>query len=196
MKYYFFKDKQLPLLDSLYEPREDSYLLAKTVKIQKGETTLDMGCGSGIQTINVLLQGAQATAADVNEVALKNTELCAYALGFKKNLKLIHSNLFEKISITEKFDTIVFNPPYVESHSLAIPEIDGGKKGRQILDKFLKQVPNYLNPKGSCYFLQSNLNGVKETEKKLAQLNFSFQIIAKEKIWFEELQVWKISANK
>ena len=183
---------QLPLLDKIYEPAEDSYLLARTVKVNKEAEALDLGCGSGIQTINMLLQGAKVTAVDKDEVALKNTQMCAQALGKHRELSIMHSHLFDKIPEGKQFDHIVFNPPYVESHSLAITAVDGGKKGRQVLDEFIGKLKTFLKANGTAYFLQSSQNGTKETEEKLAQNKMEFKIVGRERIWFEELLVYQV----
>jgi len=189
MKYYF-RDFELSIPKEVYSPLEDSELLAENLKITKGEFVLDLGCGSGLQSLVALSMGANVLAVDLSETALEVTLKNASKYGFETKLETRKSDLFEKIS--EKFDTIIFNPPYVASEKMELMSVDGGRKGRKTLDKFLNEFSQHLKPKGECFFLQSNLNGLKETENKLKKQNLTFEIMAKKKLFFEELIVFKV----
>ena len=181
---------------NIYEPREDSFLLAKSLDVKwiRTQKCLDLGCGSGIQTLQLMENGADfVTAVDINASALYFTQF-----NLEKNFSrepinrtnVLESDLFENL-IEKKFDVIVFNPPYVISDSLEEKALDGGKNGREILDRFLLQMENFLNENGMVFFLQNNLNGFKESEELLKRLNFNFQIIARQKLFFEELVVFR-----
>lgn len=197
---FFFKGKEFQVLEGVYEPREDSFLLAENVQIEKNCKCLkaeeckclDLGCGSGIQTLNLLMQGGKVLAVDLNEAALKNTVENVERIGLGRELEVRKSDLFEGISEKEKFDCIVFNPPYLISEDKSVLELDGGEKGREVLDKFLLDFENYLKDKGVCFFLQSSLNGEKETGKILQEKGFEFEVVAREKVFFEELMVFKV----
>ncbi|PIU21821.1 MAG: protoporphyrinogen oxidase [Candidatus Diapherotrites archaeon CG08_land_8_20_14_0_20_34_12] len=188
---FFFKNKELVRLDGVYDPQEDSILLTNAVKVRKETKALDIGCGTGIQSVNMALQGANVLAADINDAALRNTKITAETFGVEKLVKTRKSDLFSNIKKDEKFDFIVFNPPYVPSTKIKYTELDGGKKGRIILDKFINEFAGHLNEKGVCYFLQSSLNGIKNTEEKLEKQNLKFEIVAKQRIFFEEIIVFK-----
>ena len=151
-----------------------------------------MGCGSGIQALNLLFNGAgKVLAADVNEKALHATKMNCEAAGFGKKIRAKKSNLFK--SISGEFDLIVFNPPYIPTpkNETTFNDLDGGKKGREVLDRFLLQMPRHLKKGGACYFLQTDLNGTGETERKLGELKMGFEIAARKKLFFEELLVYR-----
>lgn len=189
---FFFKNKELVLFGNVYGPQEDSMLLADAVKVKKGTKALDVGCGSGIQSVNMALQGAEILAVDINQAALRNTKITAESFGVEKLVKTRKSDLFSGIKKDEKFDFIVFNPPYVPSTKIKYAELDGGRQGRIILDKFLNEFAEYLNGNGICYFLQSSLNGIKNTEEKLKKQNFQFEVVARQRIFFEEIVAYKV----
>ena len=93
----------------IYKPREDSELLAKYVKKYAFGNILDMGTGSGIQALtaaknkkvrSVLAADIQEEVIDYNKENIKN-----------KKIKFIVSDLFSNIK--GKFETIIFNPPYL-----------------------------------------------------------------------------------
>lgn len=190
MKRVFFKGFELVVLDSVYEPREDSFLLAESVSVSKGIYALDMGCGCGIQAVNLALQGATVLAVDINEKAVLNTLENAKRLHLDNKIMAKQSNLFDAIP-KQKFDCVVFNPPYLPAGALKDLSIEGGKKGYELLHKFLDSLSLHLKKNGVCYFVQSSLNGEQRTKKKLASLGLRFEIVAREKLFFEELIVFK-----
>jgi len=186
--------------NSVYPPREDSFLLAKAVKVKTGSRTLDMGTGSGIQGLTALRKGASyVLATDMEdsalEVAKEKFKVFVESKQEKKvnhNSKIIEfrkSNLFSNISLDEKFDLIIFNPPYLWSEEIKDRQLDGGRKGRELLDKFITGFPLHLGEKGVCYFLQSSLNGLEETRERLRKLKIKYEIVAKKHIFFEDLIV-------
>ncbi|MFH1391459.1 MAG: HemK2/MTQ2 family protein methyltransferase [Candidatus Diapherotrites archaeon] len=188
---FLFKDEKYSCPKTVYFPSEDSYFLAENVSVPKNSFVIDLGCGSGIQSLNVLMQGAsKVIAIDINEECLETTKNNCEQAGFAKKIFTLKSSLFENYS-GEKADVIIFNPPYVISDEIKYLNLDGGKKGRETLDRFLKQFPKHLEKKGVCFFLQTDLNGYKETEKMLKSTRLKTKIVAKKKSFFEELSVYK-----
>src|SRR3989344_2791884 len=117
----------------IYEPDEDSFLLVKQVKkLAKDKKVLDMGTGWGILAETALESGAKdVLAADIDEEVVEFVK--------SKGIKVKSSDLFSNID--EKFDLIIFNPPYLPEDELEDFEIRnvtrGGKEGYQILERFL-----------------------------------------------------------
>ena len=192
MKYYL-KNKEFYYSEEVYEPKEDSYLMAENIKFEAKKKVLDMGCGSGIQSMNALIQNCEVIAVDLNPKALEITKQNSKQIKKEKKIKTIQSNLFEKIK-KQKFDYILFNPPYVPSDRIKYIELDGGKKGREILNKFLEEAPKWITEKGKIYFIQTNINGIKETKNILKKYKLKMCKKATKKEFFEELYL--IQAEK
>jgi len=184
----------------VYVPAEDSELLIENLVDVKNRTVLDVGTGSGIQAINATKKGAfKVTGIDINPYAVE----CA-----ENNAKLNNCDL-EKISfktsdlfknISGKFDVILFNAPYLPTSDEEKLEkylnyaFDGGKDGREVLDKFLLEVSNHLNENGIVQILQSSLTDGEKTISLMEKLGFSAEQTGSLKFLFEELQVitgWK-----
>lgn len=174
----------------VYEPREDSFLLAENTAFKPGSFVLDVGCGSGIQGINAALLGAgKVLCTDVSREALQCTIKNAEAMGLKKKITVRESDLFERVH--ESFDCIIFNPPYVPSGQRKYLDVDGGCKGREILDRFLLEFPGHLNKQGHCFFLQSSLNGKSKTVRAIKEQGIGCEIVASQRLFFEEIMVFK-----
>lgn len=190
MRKVFFKGFELIVYDSVYEPAEDSFLLAEHVRVSPNAEALDIGCGCGIQTINMLMQGANVTAVDINGYAVRNTAENIKRLGLSAKAKVLQGDLFEPV-LGQRFDCIVFNPPYLPTEGKKDKALDGGKKGNELLFKFLVKLPGFLTKKGCAYFVQSSITGEAETEQKLKSLKLNFTVIARQRLFFEELIVFK-----
>jgi HemK-related putative methylase len=181
---WVFKDNGLKIVvnERVYEPAEDSFLLAKYAGRVKGKL-LDMGCGTGIVGLYALNNGADVVFADVSEEAIKLT---------KRNLALnnfsapvIHSNLFENVN--ETFDVIAFNPPYLEGEG----EV-WWSGGYALINTFLEQAVQHLNAGGNILLIVSSLTRVSKVKHKVQQLGLNLEVVEDEQFFFERLQVWKL----
>ena len=172
----------------IYEPAEDSYLLQKQVKIyvKKDMKVLDLGTGSGIQAETAKQITNNVLAADINKEAVEFVK--------KKGIKSIQSDLFSNIK--EKFDLIIFNPPYLPEDKREDKEsaltTTGGKHGYEIIEKFLKQVKNHLNKEGKILLLFSSLTNKEKINQILKENEFTFDIVASQKLPQELLYVYII----
>jgi len=178
----------------MYEPREDSFLLLESVKKFGKGNVLDMGTGSGILAYEAskLKSVKSVTAADIDGKGI------AYAkkkYNNIKKIKIIKSNLFENIK--EKFDTIIFNPPYLPQE-IVYPKFEdkaifGGKKGYELIKRFLDNAKNYLNKDGIILLLFSSLTNKKMINRIIKKNKLKYKEIDKLKLDFEELYVYLIS---
>ncbi|MFW6282888.1 MAG: HemK2/MTQ2 family protein methyltransferase [Minisyncoccales bacterium] len=183
----------------MYEPSEDSFLIAneikkgikKLIKINPDLNFLEIGCGKGILLETALDSGVKKEnilGVDINPEVV---EYCR-----KKGFDVIKSDLFSELkkNSIKKFDVIVFNPPYlpldknepIESRT----ETTGGKKGSEVINRFLKQSKKYLNEKGKIFLLTSSLT------KGIDWKSWKVKKIAEKRIFFERLFVWELRAEK
>jgi release factor glutamine methyltransferase len=172
----------------IYEPAQDSLLIQMIVKKYSKENSkvLDMGCGSGIQALTAKENGSEVLAVDIDPEAVKHC----------KNLGLNSrkSNLFSNVK--EKFDLIVFNPPYLPEHELEDEEskriTTGGKEGFEILEKFIPEAKKHLNKDGIILLVISSLTQPKEVNRIIKKSNLKFKILKNKKLFMEELFVYKL----
>lgn len=174
----------------IYFPQEDSYLVSEVLKKQIPRLLvnnlnlkfLEIGCGSGIQLCTAKELGVKNIfSCDINYDAVEHSK----KLGFN----CIESNLFENIG--GKYDLIIFNPPYLpedknedEQSKIATT---GGKKGSEIINKFLLQAKKHLKKNGKIFLLTSSLT------KDIHWLNYEKKKLAEKKLFFEKLFVWELT---
>jgi release factor glutamine methyltransferase len=198
-----------------YEPREDSLLLAEQVKKYAKGKILDMGTGTGIQALNAVENADSVVACDIDPEALETAKdfACKKIQEYEKNnnkkkeknntnankqiidkikkIKFVHSDLFSNIK--EKFDTIIFNPPYLPADKRD-PDIalDGGKKGYELLERFLNEANDYLETDGKILLLFSSLTNKQKIDEIIKKNLFEYKQLSSQKIFFEELYVYLI----
>lgn len=184
--------------DEVYPPAEDTFLLIDNLLVKENDEVLEVGCGTGIVSIAASVTARNVTSVDINPYAIKCTE-ANIKLNNRENITVFLSDLFENID--KKYDLILFNTPY-----LPVPEDehdpddiyskawDGGADGRQTINKFLKEVPNYLKTNGKLQLVQSSLSDNDKTLDYLNNNGFEAKITGKEHQFFEDITL--ISAKK
>ena len=183
----------MPNSKSFYEPREDSKLLEKYVgKYSKG-IVLDMGTGSGIQAITAAKSGKvkKVIAADIQKSTIEP---------LKKNIKnkkitFLVSDLFKNIK-NKKFDTIIFNPPYLPQElKLKDLTLEGGKKGYEVIEKFLNDINNRLKPDGAILIIFSSLTKKDKIDELIKNNLLESKLLEKQHYFFEDLYVYMIKKS-
>ncbi len=178
--------------EDVYEPAEDTFLLARNLNMNEGELVLDMGTGCGIFAVLAAEKARRVVAVDVNPHAVACTKKNAEFNGVGAIVETRIGNLFEVIEVDEKFDLIVFNAPYlpVENHegkSWVEKAWAGGKTGRFVIDQFIDNVSRHLAGDGRILLVQSSLSNVEKTLHRLSKLGLSASIIDQEKLEFERI---------
>lgn len=185
----------------IYQPAEDSYLLQKFVKKYSLGRVLDLGTGSGIQALTAAASPLvkEIIAVDINPEALEklNREIKQKKIS---KIKTIFSDLFS--AIEGKFDTIIFNPPYLPQDKfgkelIEDPALYGGKKGWELSARFFQEVSNFLVPNGKILFLFSSLTNKPKIDEIITHHLLEFKLLAQERLpLFEELYVYLIEKSK
>lgn len=162
---YFMGDKFKVSKDTLI-PRDETEILARKaidiINKNNLKSTLDIGTGTGILACTIAKYTlSKTTALDVSDNALKIAEENIKNLDLSEKVKTLKSNLFEKVS--EKYDLIVSNPPYIPLSEKATiqkevtfdPDLalyTKDEKGLEFYEKISKNAKNYLNKNGYLLF--------------------------------------------
>lgn len=139
-------------------PRQDTELLVeKLLPLVADKRVLDICTGSGCIAISLekLGEPERVDATDISEKALDIARKNAEKL--EADVTFYQGDLLENIS--EKYDIIVSNPPYIATEVVCglMPEVrehepllalDGGRDGLMLYHRLLEQVPSHLEPGG------------------------------------------------
>ncbi len=184
---------------SIYQPREDSLMLAYQVKKYAKGIVLDVGTGSGIQAKTAAQKASvsKVFAVDINKEAIK---YCRRNIKIKK-IKFLQSDLFSIFKKSRKFkkikfDSIIFNPPYLpKDHLKKDIAVIGGRKGYETLERFLNEVSQYLHSDGITLVSFSSLTNKNKVDEAVLKNLLTSKMLHSTRLFFEELYVYLIKKS-
>lgn len=187
----------------VYEPSEDSFLLIDALekdldylKSKQPLFCLEVGSGSGviITALGLALPQTLCFSTDINNKACLMTK--STSVRNKVALECINMDLLSSF-VENKFDVIVFNPPYVVTESEECGRQDitaswaGGVKGREVTERFLNMVSKKLADSGVLYLLLIEENIPKEVVEIMSQYGFQSETVITRKVRNESQLVLK-----
>ena len=146
----------------LIPEQETELLVEEVIKHSEGKSVLDMCTGSGCIAISIALFGkpSKVAASDISEKALEVARENAKSLKAGE-ISFIQGDMFE--NVTDKFDIIVSNPPYIETGEIdeLMPEVrdyiprlalDGDIDGLKFYRIISKEAVKKLNKNGRIFY--------------------------------------------
>jgi release factor glutamine methyltransferase len=174
------QDKKIKILDS-------KKILIKNFRgARESFRILDIGSGTGIQSETCLKLGFRnILASDID------SEVINYLNSkFKNKLRIIKSDLFSNLK--NKFDLIIFNPPYLPEDKFDSKlDTTAGKSGNELILRFLKQAKTHLNQHGRILILFSSLSKPEIILKTASKLKYKSKLIASKNLFFEKLFIYE-----
>jgi len=175
-----------------YEFGEDSALLLKNAKrFFKNGSALEMGSGTGEITYQLAVYYPESTftLAEIDDESFKEASARVSQI---KNTICVKSDLFLSIAPSHKFDTIMFNPPYLPNDKdFTDKALHGGKIGNELTIRFLEQAKPHLNSQGFILFIASSLSRPEEIEARMQEIGLSYEIVDTQSFFFEKLLVYR-----
>lgn len=162
--YSYFKDLTLIVSPDVLIPRPETEELVDLILAQhpaQSLSVLDIGTGSGAIALALKANRPdwQITALDISKTALEIASDNGEKLGLK--IRWLQSDLFSQVS--DKFDIIVSNPPYISkedqdevgknvlSHEPHLA-LFADKQGYAIYEQIISEADRFLKDKGTLYF--------------------------------------------
>ncbi|MEL4304400.1 HemK2/MTQ2 family protein methyltransferase [Methanococcoides sp. LMO-2] len=188
-----YRNADINLDEQVYDPAEDSYLLADVAidSAKPGMKVLEVGAGTGF--VSAVLQ----SNVDVDLIATEISPLAA-SCARSNNVEVIRADMFSCFRAGTTFDLILFNPPYLPTaEDEKVPgwlnyAFDGGPDGRDAVNCFIDEVPEYLNAYGMVLILISSLTGIDQVKERMEDHGFKVETCGSDRdCFFEELVVLK-----
>ncbi|MFH0859580.1 MAG: HemK2/MTQ2 family protein methyltransferase [Candidatus Altiarchaeota archaeon] len=188
----YYRNLKFETSPDVYEPAEDSHLMAESLRVDDGERVLDMGTGVGIVALIASSNASEVVGVDINpkavEIARENAKLNGTG-----NASFKVSDLFS--TVVGRFNVIAFNPPYlpVADEGMVERAWSGGKGGVEIIKRFLLSCGSHLKPEGRVYLLVSTLNDSEEVGRLVSGAGFTSKVAGERKVPFETLTVLELT---
>jgi release factor glutamine methyltransferase len=191
-KQLFIEDCAFILDEKIYEPAEDTFLLAENLKVEEREVVLDMGTGCGILAVLAAKKAKKVVATDINPHAINCAKKNAKMNGVEEKIEFRLGDLFQPIKPDETFNLILFNAPYLpsepyEERSWIGRAWAGGPNGRKVIDRFITDAPKFLTCDGRILLVQSSLSNIDKTLERFDEAGLKARVAAEAKFSFEKI---------
>ena len=177
---------------TVYQPAEDSALLAATAqdRLDDPSLVLEVGTGSGYVAERIAEStGARVVATDLNPTAA--------VAASDRGLEVVVADLLDPF-LDCVADAVVCNPPYlptdpdVEWDDWMERALSGGEDGLAVIRPLLSDVGRVLEPTGRVLLLVSSLTGVESVVELAGAAGFHAFAVAEESYPFETLTVLEL----
>ena len=154
-----FYGREFRVTPDVLDPRADTECVVELALELASDRVkfLDLGTGSGAIAITLCAERIDwdGSASDVSETALKVAQQNAVANKVSDQLKFHRTSWFD--GITERFDLIISNPPYIKSTAELMPDVANydphlalfaGKDGLAAYREIAAGAASHLRPQG------------------------------------------------
>jgi release factor glutamine methyltransferase len=176
--------------------------LLEALEIHERHKVLEIGTGCGIIALECARVGAVVVATDINIFA---TSLARFNYWrncdrLRGTVEIRQGDLFSVVNPNEKFDVIIFNPPYLPTRpneriggscnfNLAM---DGGSDGLQLTERFIAGCKRYLQSNGYAYFVFSSLSDRDKLVRYLSRCGLIADVVLGRWYGDEKIDVYRI----
>ncbi len=196
--------------DTIYEPREDTYLLTDALHhrlqsdpLPREVRALEIGVGRGVNGVTVAgvvegrsdVDGVNLMGTDVNLSAVKAAEETLAANGVVGGKVAAEVRRADFAGGESGFDLIVFNPPYVPTPSDEVGSDGieaawaGGLDGREVTDVALPIIAEALNRGGWFYLVVVDENRPREIIAIMEGMGCTGEVLVRRRAKNEALSV-------
>jgi homocysteine S-methyltransferase len=168
--------------DEVFAPTQGSFVVWKHLfreRIGRDRRCLDIGCGTGLQTIQLALNGADHVhGIDVDPDAVALTMTNAFRNGVSDRVTAATADLFAWVP-DERYEVIVaslFQTPVDPFQNVASHRpLDYW--GRSAVDHVIGMLPDALTPEGEAYLLHLSILSQARTKQMLAEHDLEAKVV-------------------
>jgi len=170
-----------------------SQFMAEHISVTSKDDVLDMGTGSGIQAITAGQKAHKVIGIDINPEAVHCAMENIKYNGLENVITIYKGDLFSPLTLENKFDVILFTPPYMEGPVKCIFDHALNDPNKSLVNRFFKEARNYLKPSGYVQMVYSSLADSQRVLKIASDLGWRYKIMFEKMIRFEKLFIYKFN---
>jgi release factor glutamine methyltransferase len=173
---------EIGIEDGVFVPTQGSFLTWKYLYregVGADQRCLDIGCGSGLLTVQLARNGAaHVHAIDIDGAAVKNTLTNAFRNGVADRVSGATQDLYPWVP-EERYDVIVaslYQTP-VDPFEQVNTHRPLDYWGRNLLDHLIGVLPTALADNGAAYMMQLSIIGQRRTAELLERLGYKARVV-------------------
>ena len=148
---------------NVFNPKygEGSQILLGCKEYLYGKDILDIGTGSGALALLAAEKANRVIATDISPFAVKCATKNFQKYSMMDKITVRKGNLFKTLKANEKFDKIIFNPPFLNGKPHNFLDMSYYDDHYKSLTMFFNNVHKYLKPKGEiilCFGSAGDIN--------------------------------------
>lgn len=174
----------------VYAPAEDTVLLARAAeKIVLAPAVCEVGCGSGLITVELAALADAVVATDVSRASARETWRRCREAGCGHKVHVVCCDRLEAFRAAPIFQAAVFNPPYLPVVD-EDPSWSGGLTGVEAALSFLESIDPRLAPGGLVLCVSSTVSDWRRLIAEIMERGYAASVIRVEGVGlFEELVI-------
>jgi len=193
-----YKGLRIRIYPSVFHPKyffSTSLLLEfmNTVSL-KEKKFCEVGAGSGLISFVAFQKGADVTAIEYNQIAIKGlTENFESNFGKKENFRILFSDLFDNVP-AQQFDILFINPPYFfkKISSETTMAWNCGENGEYFI-KLFSSLRNFCHAHSEIYMVLADNCDINRISQIAAVSNFKMIPVLEKKIKWEKNFIFKLN---
>lgn len=169
-----------------------SELMARHLHVERDDVVLDVGTGSGVLAVVAARDSRSVVAIDINPDAVRCARDNARRNGVDVDVR--EGDLFEALRDDERFDVIVFNPPYMEG-------VARGPLGQALHDphksiatRFFAGARQHLAEGGHLRVLYSSIADPERLLAIASEHGWDHEVVAQQRTLFETYSIYRLTA--
>lgn len=159
--------------------------------IPPGSSVLDLGCGTGVVSVFAAQQAGRVVAVDINPTAARSARINALLNGVEGKVEVREGDLFTPLA-NERFDVIIFNPPYFRGQPRS--NFERALRSDGLAERFAADLGEHLNPGGCVLLLLSSIGDEAGWLDPLRTQGHDIQIAATRRLAGEMLTLYRVQA--
>ena len=171
-------------------------IFAKALRAEwfnKQARVLELGTGSGTVAIFAAEFAREVVAIDINPHAVKCAAINVEKNELSEKITVRESDLFDNIQ-QEKFDVILFNPPFFEEAPRTI--LDRAWRSTNVAERLANQLGNHLTNDGRLLLFLSGDGPPDVFLKPLREKNYQISEIFYKDVKSEEFFIFQVESGK
>ena len=163
------------------------------LRLKPNSSVLDLGTGTGICAIFAAMKGAQVTATDISPLAVRCAKVNVAINYVEDRVRVVEGDLFLPVE-GEKFDLVIFNPPYYEGKPRDWQEY--AWRGENVLQRFVQGLGAHLAKGGMALLSVSTELDLAAIREELHANGFDVREVRKRRLPGETMLVYECVSQK